>query len=500
MDEHAVVIAGGGPTGMMLAAELALPGTDVLVVEPRLTQDLDGSRAGGLHARTLEVLDQRGVVERFLAEGQVAQTNGFAYVPLDISDFPSRFNHGLSLWQRDIERIMAGWVGELDVPYRRGVGVVDLTQDGAGVDIALSDGTRLRSQYVVGCDGGRSRVRKAAGIGFPGSDAATSYLIAQAHFTDIPQIGIRPEGGGIGPVDRVNGGNPYGIVLREARADHVAEPTLEDLRALLVDTFGTDWGVHDPIWISRFTDASRQAAAYRDGRVLLAGDAAHIHSPMGGQGLNTGVQDAANLGWKLAQVVAGTSPDSLLDTYHGERHPVGAKVLQLTMAQSALVTPDDRHDELRKTVAELLALREARVSLAGTMSGLGIHYDFGDGHLLAGWRMPDLDLRTSDGDTRVFELLRAARPLLVNLDPKATFDVRPWADRVSFVDAEGPPTETWELPVAGHLPAAPAVLLRPDGHIAWAGDVGDRGLHAALSYWFGEPADATGPVRSPRKR
>jgi 2-polyprenyl-6-methoxyphenol hydroxylase-like FAD-dependent oxidoreductase len=491
MDEQAVVIVGGGPTGMMLAAELTLAATDVLVVERRLTQELDGSRAGGLHSRTLEVLDQRGVVDRFLAEGQVVQTNGFAYIPLDISDFPSRHNHGLALWQRDIERIMAGWVDELGVRCRRGVEVVSVTQDAGGVDAELSDGTLLRSQYLVGCDGGRSRVRKAAGIAFAGYDAAASYLIAQAHFAETPEVGVRPEGGGIGPVDRVNGGNPYGIVLREARADHTADPTFDDLRGLLVDRFGTDWGVHDPTWISRFTDASRQAASYRADRVLVAGDAAHIHSPMGGQGLNTGVQDAVNLGWKLAQVVAGASPESLLDTYHAERHPVGAKVLQLTMAQSALVTPDDRHDQLRKTMAETLAVSEARVSLAGTMSGLGIRYDFGVGHPLAGWRMPDLDLRTADGDTRVLELLRAARPLLISLDPAATFDLRPWADRVRLVDAEANQVDTWELPVAGKVPAASAVLVRPDGYIAWAGDLDDPNLPAALSHWFGEPTAAT---------
>jgi 3-(3-hydroxy-phenyl)propionate hydroxylase len=491
MNEHAVVIAGGGPTGMMLAAELTLAGTDVVVIERRATQELDGSRAGGLHARTLEVLDQRGVVDRFVTEGQVGQTNGFAYIPLDISDFPSRHNHGVALWQCDIERIMAGWIDELGVPYRWGVAVVDVAQDAAGVDIDLADGSRLRAQYVVGCDGGHSRVRKAAGIDFPGFDAATSYVIAQAHFAEEPEVGVRHEGGGIGPVDRVNGGNPYGIVLREPRADPTADPTFDDLRALLADKYGTDWGVHDAIWISRFTDASRLAATYRAGRVLVAGDAAHIHSPMGGQGLNTGVQDAVNLGWKLSQVVAGTSPDSLLDTYHAERHPVGAKVLQLTMAQGALVTPDDRHDMLRKTMAELLAVDPARIRLAGIMSGLGIRYDLGDGHPLAGWRIPDLDLRTADGDTRVFELLHAARPVLLNLDPAATFNLRPWADRVRLVNADANPADAWELPVAGKVPAAAAVLLRPDGHVAWAGDLDDPALPAALSHWFGEPAAPT---------
>ncbi|MDE3204358.1 MAG: FAD-dependent monooxygenase [Acidobacteriota bacterium] len=485
MDAYAVVIAGGGPTGMMLAAELVLAGTDVVIVERRLTPEVDGSRAGGLHARTLEVLDQRGVVDRFLAEGQSVQTNGFAYIPLDISGFPSRHSHGLALWQNDIERIMAGWVDELGVRFRRGVEVVGAVPDDDGVDVELSDGSKLRSRYLIGCDGGRSRVRQAAGIAFEGYDAATSYLIAQAHFEATPEVGVRREGGGIGPVDRVSGGNPYGIVLREERADHADGPSLDDLRALLVDKYRTDWGVHDPIWISRFTDAARQAVSYRAGRMLVAGDAAHIHSPMGGLGLNTGVQDAVNLGWKLAQVVAGTSPDSLLDTYHAERHPVGASVLRLAMAQSALVTPDDFHDQLRRTVAEMLSGTDAGTALAGTMSGLGIRYDLGDGHPLVGWRMADLDLRTADGDTRVFELLRPAQPLLINLDRAATFDIGPWAGRVRQVDAETEHLATWQLPVVGAVPAAPAVLLRPDGHVAWAGRLDELGLPAALSRWFG---------------
>jgi 2-polyprenyl-6-methoxyphenol hydroxylase-like FAD-dependent oxidoreductase len=485
MSDHAVVIAGGGPTGMMLASELALAGAEVLVVERRATQELDGSRAGGLHARTIEVLDQRGVADRFLSAGQVMQVQGFAYIPLHISDFPTRHNYGLALWQNHFERILAGWVDELGVPVLRGREVVGFTQDRDGVDVELSDGSSRRASYLVGCDGGRSLVRKAAGIDFPGWDASSSFMIAEVQMTAEPEVGVRREGGGIGPIDRQGGGGPYGVVLKEARVDNTGEPTVQDLREALVAAYGTDFGAHSPTWISRFTDACRQAASYRAGRVLLAGDAAHVHSPHGGQGLNTGVQDAVNLGWKLAQVVQGISPDSLLDTYHAERHPVAARVLQNTMAQVALTTPDDRHDALRATVAELLGMDEPRTRIAAMLSGLDIHYDLGAGHPLVGRRMPDLDLRTADGPTRVFALLRDARPVL--LGAVGGFDIAPWP-RARSVDAtfDG----AWVLPVLGEVPAPPAVLVRPDGHVAWVGDVTEPSLATALSAWCGDPAAA----------
>jgi 3-(3-hydroxy-phenyl)propionate hydroxylase len=491
--EHAVVIAGAGPTGMMLGTELALAGIDVVIVERRATSELEGSRAGagGLHSRTLEVLDQRGVVDRFLADGQQHPSVGYAYVRLDISDFPTRHNYLLALWQKDTERILAGWIEELGVRVLRSIDVTGIAQDERGVVAHLSGDRSLRAQYLVGCDGGRSLVRKAAGIDFPGWDASTSYLIAEAEMTQEPQIGVRREGGGIGPVNRAKGGGPYGIVLREDQTEHAREPTIDDLRAALVRAYGTDFGVHSPNWISRFTDAARQAAVYRQGRVLLAGDAAHVHSPMGGQGLNVGVQDAVNLGWKLAWVVNGTSPESLLDTYHAERHPVGARVLQNTMAQTALVTPDDRHDALRAAVAELLSLDEPRKRVAGMISGLDIAYDLGDGHPLVGRRMPDLDLQAVDGPTRAFALLREARPILLNLGGTRGFDIGPWADRVRWVDAahvDAAHAAAWELPVIGSVPAPPAVLIRPDGHVVWAGDLADPSLPTALTTWFGEPA------------
>jgi 3-(3-hydroxy-phenyl)propionate hydroxylase len=484
MTEHAVVIAGGGPTGLMLAAELQLAGVDAVVVERRPTQHLDNARAGGLQARTIEILDQRGVAARFLDSGQVAQIQAFAGVVLDISDLPTRHPYGLALWQRDFERILAGWVEELGVTIRRGREVVGLARDGTGVDVEVSDGTRLRAQYVVGCDGGRSVVRRAAGIAFPGSDATASWIIAEADLDEEPTVGVRPEGGGIGPVDRVNRGSPYGIVLRDARVE-TTEPTVDDVRRALVAAYGTDFAMHEPNYLSRFTDATRQAAAYRAGRVLLAGDAAHVHPPQGGQGLNTGVQDAVNLGWKLAAVVHGTAPETLLDTYHAERHPVGARALQIPMAHVALSTQDDRHDALRQTVAELVALDEARRHLGARLSGLDVRYDFGDGHPLVGRRVPDVDLETPDGPTRVFALLHAARPVLLDLSGAGAVDLTPWADRVRRVDAGS--SGAWELPLVGEVSAPGAVLIRPDGHVAWAGDPTDPALADALTAWCGPP-------------
>ncbi len=484
MTEHAVVIAGGGPTGMMLAAELTLAGVEALIVERRADQELESRRAGGLHARTIEVLDQRGVADRFLAEGQVMQTNGFAGIPMDISDFPTRRNHGLALWQRDFERILAGWVEELEVPVTRACEVTGFAQDADGVDVTLSDGRTLRSRYLVGCDGARSLVRKAAGIEFAGWDPTTSWMIGEVEMTEDPPIGMRPEGGGIGPVNRAEGGGPYGVVLTERPPVLDGEPTLEALSAKLVDLFGTDFGVHDPAYLSRFSDLTRQATSYRQGRVLVAGDAAHVHAPTGGQGLNTGVQDAVNLGWKLAQVVAGTSPDTLLDSYHAERHPVAARVLHNTMAQVAISEADERTQALKDIVTDLLGMDEPRRHVAGMMSGLDIHYDLGEGHPLLGRRTPDLDLGAADGPTTVFALLHAARPVLLDLGGSGGFDLGPWADRVELVQAEH--DGVWELPVLGEVPAPAAVLIRPDGHVAWAGDLTDPELPEALSRWFGD--------------
>ena len=488
MAEHEVVIAGGGPTGLMLAAELTLAGIDVLVVERRANQELDGRRAGGLHARTLEVLDQRGVADRFVSAGRTHPRVGYAGTSLDISDFPTRHNYVLALWQRDIEVILAGWVNELGVSILREHEVVGFTQDGAGVDVELSGGTTVRAGYLAGCDGGRSVIRKAAGIDFAGFDASRSYLIAEVEMDEEPEIGVRPEGGGIGPVDRERGGSPYGVVLLEADVEHASDPTLKDVRDALVAAYGTDYGAHSPTRLSRFTDMTRQAASYREGRVLLAGDAAHVHGPFGGQGLNVGVQDAVNLGWKLAQVIRGTSPDGLLDTYHAERHPVGARVLRNTMAQVALSRVDDRSQALRESVLEMLSMEEPRKRTAGMISGLDVRYDLGEGHPLLGRRMPDLDLRTADGPTTVFTLLHDARPVLLNLGEPAELDMSPWSGRVRLLDAAA--EAAWDLPVIGTVPAPAAVLIRPDGHVAWTGSLADPELPDALATWFGGRASS----------
>ncbi len=493
MTEHAVVIAGGGPTGLMLAGELALAGVDVAIVERRTSQELIGSRAGGLHARTIEVLDQRGIADRFLSQGQVAQVAGFAWIRLDISDFPTRHPYGLALWQNRIEEILADWVSELAVPIYRGRAVTGFTQDDTGVDVTLSNGQSLRAAYLVGCDGGRSLIRKAAGIAFSGWDPTTSHLIAEVELAEEPEWGLRRDDKGIHSLSRMEDGKRVRVMVTEQHVGHTSEPTLRDLKQALIAFYGTDYGVHSLTWISRFTDMTRQAASYRKGRVLLAGDAAHVHYPVGGQGLNLGVQDAVNLGWKLAQVVRGISFESLLDTYHAERHPVAARVLRTTMAQTALLRRDDRTDALRDTVAELLRMDEPRKRFAGMMSGLDIQYDLGEGHPLLGRRMPDLDLATANGPLRVFALLHTARPVLLNLGEPGGIDITPWADRVQLIDAKY--VGTWELPVLGAVTAPTAVLIRPDGYVAWVGDRTQLGLPDALTTWFGPPSPTGGPTR-----
>ena len=485
MTKHAVVIAGGGPTGLMLAGELALAGVDVAIAERRASQDLVGQRAGGLHARTIEVLDQRGIADRFLSEGKVAQVAGFAWIPLDISDFPTRHNYGLALKQAHIERILAAWVDELAVPIYRGREVTGFAQDDTGVDVELSDRAMLRADYLVGCDGGRSLIRKAAGIAFPGSDPTTSNLIAEVEIAGEAPWGLHRDANGVHSLSRVEDGSAVRVLVTERSLDRTGDPTLRDLSEALIAAYGTDFGVHSPASISRFTDVARQAASYRTGRVLLAGDAAHIHYPTGGQGLNIGVQDAVNLGWKLAQVVKGTSPESLLDTYQAERHPIAARVLRDTMAQVALLRTDDRTDALREIVTELLSMVEPRKRIAAMMSGLDIHYDLGEGHPLLGRRMPDLDLVTANGPLRVFTLLHDARPVLINLGEPGGFDITPWADRVQAIDATY--AGTWELPAIGVVTAPTAILVRPDGYVAWVGDTARVGLADALTMWVGSP-------------
>lgn len=494
--EQTVVIAGGGPAGMMLAAELALAGIDVAIVERRPDHELAGSRAGGFHSRTLEVLDQRGVVDRFLAEGQTAQAAMFGTTVLDVSDFPTRHPYSLALWQGRIERIMADWIAELPVTVRYGAEVVGFTQDDAGVDVELADGRTLRAAYLVGCDGGRSTIRKAAGIEFPGWDPTMSNLIAEAEMADEPELGVRHDAIGVHGIGRLEfeirdgevvyaDHGPVRIMLSEPQVGRTAEPTLDDLREGLIAVYGSDFGIHSPTWISRFTDMTRQAANYRAGRVLVAGDAAHIHYPAGGHGISLAVQDAVNLGWKLAQVVDGHADEGLLDTYQEERHPVAARALRHTMAQTVLQRGDDRTKALLSFLPDVVTMDEPRKLLAGIVSGLDVRYDLGEGHALLGRRMPDLDLTTADGPTRVFSLLHAARPVLLDLAGTGTTAAvsAPWGDRILRVEASC--AGEWELPVIGTVSAPTAVLIRPDGHVAWVGEGSLDGLDEALTRWVG---------------
>jgi 2-polyprenyl-6-methoxyphenol hydroxylase-like FAD-dependent oxidoreductase len=488
MGEHAVVIAGGGPAGMMLAAELALAEVDVAVVERRPDHGLAGSRAGGLLTRTIEVLDQRGVADRFLAEGQAHRAVPFGTATLDMSDLPTRHPYFLGIFQNAIERIMAAWIGELRVRVHYGSEVTGFAQDATGVDVELSDDRSLRAGYLVGCDGGRSVIRKAAGIDFPGWGPTRSNLIAEVEMTEEPPQGVRHDATGIHALSRMEDGRTVRVVVTEPQIGPSSEPSLGDLSEVLITVYGTDFGSHNPTWISRFTDTTRQAAAYRAGRVLLAGDAAHVHYPAGGQGLSLGVQDAVNLGWKLAQVVGGTSPEGLLDTYQDERHPVVARVLRHTMALGALQRRDERMQALVDVVSELASMEEPRKQLVGISSGLDIHYDLGEGHPLLGRRMPDLELATAGGPLRTYELLHDARPGLLNLGEPGALDIGPWADRVRSIDATY--AGEWELPVLGAVVAPAAVLFRPDGHVAWVGDRTQLGLSESLTTWFGPPSPA----------
>ncbi len=484
--EHQVTIVGGGPAGMMLAAELTLADVDVVIVERRKTQELESPRSRGLHSRTIELLDQRGIADRFLNEGTPMQVQAFAGIPLDISDFPTRHNYGLALVQSDFERIMAAWLDELGVRVLRGAEVTAFAPDERHVEVDLADGAKLLAQYLVGCDGSRSLVRKAAGIEFAGFDPSVCWITAEVEVQDLPEFGMRG-GGGVGPAEA----GRVGVTLAEpdtgARFD---EPTLEDLRAALVRVDGTDYGAHSPRYIARFTDMTRQAVTYRAGRVLIAGDAAHVHAPLGGQGLNLGVQDAVNLGWKLAQVVHGTSPETLLDTYEAERHPIARNVMRNTMAQRALSEADDRTLALRDIVAELLALDEPRKHIAGMISGLDIHYAAdGDHHPLVGRRVPDLEVQTQNGTLRCHELLHDAKAILLQLGTIPLIDLRSWSERLAHVvgSCSGP----WELPIIGTIKAPSALLIRPDGYVAWTGtDDNEDGLQEALETWLG-PATST---------
>ncbi|MFE7172519.1 FAD-dependent monooxygenase [Streptomyces sp. NPDC057616] len=491
-----VVIAGAGPTGLMLACELRLAGAEVVVAE-RLPQRSGESRAGGIHSRTLEILDQRGILDRFLAEGEPQPVGHFSGLYLDFDESESRHPYPLMILQSAIERLLEEWAGELGVTVRRSHEVRAVRQDAGAVtvDLATETGasTALRAGYLVGCDGGRSTVRKLAGIGFPGTEATMTALIGDVELPDLPEDYVWVRRTPVGDYSAIAFEPGWHRVITSEfdRVDGRDEPvTFERLRQSLVRVAGTDFGMRNPRWVSRFNDAARQADRYRSGRVLLAGDAAHIHFPAGGQGLNMGVQDAVNLGWKLGSVVRGRAPESLLDSYHAERHPVAERVLHNTRAQSALVRPGPQTDALREVFSSLMVFDDVNRYLRHLLTGLDIRYPLDGEHPLTGRRVPDADLKSSEGIVGVHELLHAARPVLLDLHGQAgpAAAARGWADRVEVVEARSE-DEVWPVPALGEIPAPAALLIRPDGHVAWAAGP-DRApdtaaLTAALTTWFG---------------
>ncbi|MFJ8016949.1 FAD-dependent monooxygenase [Streptomyces sp. NPDC096339] len=494
-----VVIAGAGPTGLMLACELRLAGVDVVIVD-RLPERTGESRAGGLHARTMEVLDQRGGLDRFMRAGTQRPIGHFSGLWLDFDGLESTYPRSLALMQSAVERLLEEWAEDLGTHVRWSSEVTGIRQDASGIDIETSGpraaGPPLRARYLVGCDGGRSTVRKLAGIGFPGTPATLTALLGDVELADPPAepLFMQRRAGGDFSVFAWEPGWYRVITTEHDRVAGKGEPvTFEGLRESLLRIAGTDFGMHSPRWVSGFGDAARQADRYRNGRVLLAGDAAHIHFPAGGQGLNLGVQDAVNLGWKLASVIRGRTPETLLDSYHSERHPVAARVLHNTRAQSALTRPGPQTDALRDVLGSLIAYDDVNRHLGGMITALDVRYPAADGHPLAGRRVPDVELKTGDGLTRVFELLRTARPVLLDLcgSPRLAAAFAGWADRVDLVEARSA-VERWPVWPADESPAPAALLVRPDGHVAWASDAGatldTAALRTALTTWFGPAA------------